>query len=112
LLAVAVTETWLNKLNEDIFPMDGCSFISNCRQNKSVGGVGFYIGNNHKYNIRDDLCISNNIIECLFVEFPIPQKSSILLGVIYRPPNGEIKQFNHQLLNLLKIIDIGKYMLS
>jgi len=67
---VAVTETWLNQLNEDIFPMDGYNFISNCRQNKSHRGFGFYIDNKHKCNIRDDLFICNNIIECLFVEIP------------------------------------------
>ena len=112
LLAVPLSETWLKKSNEDIFQIYGYNFVSNCRCLKSSGGVGIYIDSNYNYFIREDMSISNAVIECLFVEISISMHNKILLGVVYRPPNSSIKYFNDELLNLLHIIDTSKVLFS
>ena len=96
---LAITETWLNELNKDLFQIEGYNFISKCRESKHGGGVGLYIDSNYDYVVRDELCTSNKIIECLFVEVVRPSKSAV-----YRPPNAELKLFNAE-INLLTIID-------
>ena len=85
---LAITE--LNELNKELFQIEGYNFISKCRESKHGGGVGLYIDSNYDYVVRDDLCTSNKIIECLFVEVVRSGKSNILIGVVYRPPNGEL----------------------
>jgi len=42
ILAMAISESWMNKLNENIFQISGYNLVSNCR-NTTSGGVGIYI---------------------------------------------------------------------
>ena len=43
----------------------------------------------------------NDFVESLFVELIIPNGKNILVGVIYRPPNSNIANFNTYLYNLV-----------
>ena len=109
--ALCLTETWLNKINENIFPLDGYNFVSKCRLDKVGGGLGIYLCNHLDYSICEELTFINKSIECLFITVKRKFKSNMLLGVVYRPPNGEIKLFNNEILKLLNTIETGKYSL-
>jgi hypothetical protein len=64
---IAVSETWLNSNNQDIFQIDGFKFVSKSRMGlKTGGGVGLYISNDFNIVVRDDLSISDDIIESIF----------------------------------------------
>ena len=112
---VCITETWLNKTNESIFKLEGYNFVSQCRNSKKPGGVGYYIyyiDANLEIVKRTDLSLSTNSIECLIIEVKLNGKSNMLIGVVYRPPNGELKTFNDEISKLLKLIDCKNYKVS
>ena len=70
---VAVSETWLNRSNADLFNIPGYFFISNFREHKSDGGVGLYIKTGLKYKLTTDLLSSDNsLYESIFVEIVQP----------------------------------------
>ena len=58
-----------------------------CKINgRNGGGVCIYLRTNLNYRIRDDL--SNDELECLFVEMRKPRSTSLLVGTWYRPPSS------------------------
>ena len=111
LSAICLTETWLNKVNEDIFQLEGYNFVSKCRDKKG-GGVGIFLQHNLEFSVCNDLTYIDKSIECLFIEIVQKSQSNILLGVIYRPPNGDLKLFNTEILKLLNIIDNRKFSIT
>ena len=82
---IGLTETWLHKNNADIYKAPGYSHISLPREYSKGGGVSIWLLSWLSNKRRDDLCMSNNIIECLFVEAFIVKK--VLVDTIYRPPD-------------------------
>jgi len=105
---IAVTETWLTTENQDYFQLPNYSFVSKTRQSKLGGGIGLYIVNSFKYNIRENLCRMLPFIECLFVEILQPTGTNIIIGCVYRPPNTDLDLFNSEILTLLNILQKEK----
>src|ERR1043165_7269477 len=108
LSVIAETETWLTDDTKDAFFLPGYSFVSKCRSGKIGGGVGMFIRSEICYLIRDDLCYSNDLIECMFAEMKSHGNSSIIIGCVYRPPstnNDSIDSFNSVFYEILQIID-------
>ena len=63
--------------------------------------------------MRDDLCLQNAILETLFIEIDKDQllkKKNTIIGVIYRPPDTDIKEFNDHILRCLTQIKAEKKM--
>ena len=50
----------------------------------NAGGVGFYISNNYKYTVRDDLSKSSKEFESLWIEIHNDSQQNILCAVNYR----------------------------
>ena len=96
---IAVTETWLNPdTSESIFIPD-YSFNSVCRCSGRGGGVGLFI----HYSIQfSSLTVPLDVttFEHLFVKLRI-HHNSIIIGVIYRPPNTNLQKFNEEFRLLL-----------
>ena len=78
------------------------------------GGVGFYIRDNLKYIIRQDISIFiDKIIETLFIKINLSNGKNIIVGSIYRPNsatanvsnNEQLSIFNDNLMNILTIIN-------
>ena len=91
----------------------GYSHISLPREYSKGGGVSILLHSRLSYKRSDDLCMSNNIIECLFVEAFIVKK--VLIGIIYRPPDTPISTFNDHLKNVIdsiKCSNIPCYLLG
>ena len=103
---IAVTETWLTAANERLYDIDGYYFVSQARPNIG-GGVGLYIRKNLVYNIIDELCRNNPIIECIFVELPQKGKRKLIIGSLYRPPGSDLTMFISALRDILNVIDRG-----
>ena len=53
----------------------------------------------YSYKRKTELCQSNDIIECLFIETKIIRK--VIIGVIYRPPATSIRLFNDHVKTLM-----------
>ena len=119
---LTVSETWLHACIEDrLTTIKNYSLIRHDRQIittrgtvKKGGGVGIY----YKQTLEVDpdkfrhLNISNKTIEIQWVIVSRPHTRKILIGNVYRPPDGNITEAFDRLDELLdQITDLNKYEL-
>ena len=98
-----ITETWLTDSNSDLYNINGFNFVETHRTGRSEGGVGIFLRNNILYLIRYDLTL-NEFSESIFIKINIDlfnKNPNIIIGVIYRPSNTDIKLFNDDINELL-----------
>ena len=99
---IGLTETWLNDTNDDIFELDNYDFVNANRTSRNGGGVGIYITKDMNFKLRRDLNINDeNIMASTFVEIITPNKTNIVIGVIYRPPNSKFDLFENEINQIL-----------
>ena len=105
LTAFAISETWLNNTQSDVYNIPGYNFVSQPRSAKIGGGVGIYVDSRLDFKTRSDISRLSSHIECLFIEIKQLHKVNILIGCIYRPPGSDVSMFNSDMLSILKSID-------
>ena len=66
--------------------------------------MGIYISNQMKYKLRTDLNYEN-LIESVFIEIITAAGKIIIIGVIYRPPNNKLDEFENNINQILSKID-------
>ena len=71
---------------EELFNIDGYTFVSKPRSTGQGGGVGIYIADSVNWIRRYDL--EKSEIECIWIELSPHKAKSILLCTIYRPPDS------------------------
>ena len=99
---IGISETWLKDTSpSSLFSIEGYRLILNNRLNKRGGGVAFYITENLNYVLLDDFNLMSEVIESIFIEIKVPNRRSIIIGEIYRPPNSSMPEFTEILQNLL-----------
>ena len=82
------------------------SFITTNRGERKGGGVGMFISDDINFKLRSDLNINEEgIIESLFIEIITATCKNIIVGTIYRPPNGKFDIFENNLSKILTKID-------
>ena len=70
-------------------------------ENKKKGsGVAMYIRDGIPYVRIDELSTVNKDIEILFAKLPL-KETSIFVGVLNRPPNGDVHNFKDQFLDII-----------
>jgi len=101
---IGISETWA-KTDDDNFPIPGYTFIHKARKAKIGGGVGFYIQDKieQNYKLRPDLSI-DEISDSLFLQIMNAKNKSVIIGVIYKPPDTDVLKFNENIDSILKII--------
>lgn len=99
---IILTETWINASNVSLSYIPGYSSVHSYREVMKGGGVSIFVKDGLKYDIIQELNISNNTIECVAVSIIYPNSTNKLniLG-IYRPPKGNIKDFSNLLQDLI-----------
>ena len=99
---IALCETNINLDHKNLYPLEGYESHYQTKINgKSKGsGLGLYIREEFIFEELPSLCITTANIEALFVKIT-NTKEEITMGVVYRPPNGSLKQF---LLEIEKIL--------
>jgi len=111
---IGLSETWLSEIAADSFKVQGYNSESIFRSNKTGGGVSFLIKDTIQYNVRHDLVRNNEVLESLFIELPncyynTNTQSSVIIAVLYRPPNSNMQNFIDQFTVILSTIkDEGK----
>lgn len=102
---IGLSETWdstYNKLNE--YTINGYHPFESKSGTSQNSGVGFFIKDNIDYTRRNDLSFSTSgkkcNFECLFLEIKL-QSEHILAGVVYRHPNGCVKEFTQTFENMI-----------
>ena len=97
---VLMVETWLKSENEHRINIPGYTYYRELRQSHKGGGVGFLVSNRLLFKKLFDLHTLNEDVENSFIE--IKGKSrSIVMGVLYRPPNKNEKVFLNYYSNLI-----------
>ena len=83
---LGVTETHLNNnISDEELLISGYRVECKDRENGPCGGTAVYFRDDIQWQRRNDLEV--NRIECLWIELLIKRSRSILLGIIYRPPD-------------------------
>ena len=105
---IGITETWLTDSNSDLYNINGFNFVETHRTGRSGGGVGIFLRNNILYQIRSDLTLNNEFSESMFIEIDkdlFNKNRNIIIGVINRPLNTDLKLFNDDINELLDTLE-------
>ena len=95
-----MSETWLSDFNADLYNINRYNLIENHRKNRTGGGVGIFLKSIIANQIRQDLCSITDTYESVFIEIDkdvFHKPRNIVVGVIYRPPDTDLIQFNDAL---------------
>ena len=111
LTAIAVSETWLTPDVENMYNLNGYKLFCNSRLTKIGGGVALYVNSNLSSNIINDMSITSDNIETIFIQTEY-QNKKIVMGCIYRPPNTDINNFNKSLSDILNKLNRKKQPLT
>lgn len=101
---VALTETWLVNSNKDLYPLTGYNSLHAVRNDRRGGGVALFARQDLMLKHRPDLDTFTPDLESVFAEITLPNSSNFVVGVLYRPPNGNHEYFLGALQNTLNII--------
>ena len=85
---IAITETWLNAENADLYNLVGYDYVHKYRSGTKGGGVSMLVKKSFNFTHRNDISIFNNDIETVFIEIDktlIGEKNIFVIGSIYRP---------------------------
>ena len=96
---IGFSETWFTNNISPLINIDNYTLVDKHREGKRGGGVCMFVHNKISYKMRDDISVFDNIMESVFIEISISNRS-ILIGVLYRPPNGSISDFNNSINNI------------
>ena len=98
---MAITETWLQDSPLGV-NIDGYNFVYKNHPVRSGGGVGLYISDNLDCRIRTDIFADENeVTESLFIGIIRPHERNVIVGIIYRSPNQNVKNFVTRMNNVL-----------
>ena len=110
--AIAVSETWLNSTNCDLFQLNNYNFFSSTRNlDRRGGGVGVYINREFSVTLCTDLKSNDTCLECVFLTVDVKlihNPIKILVGCLYRPPNSDLQSVLTVMESLLNVIE-AKY---
>ena len=104
---IGLSETWLNESNNHCYSINGYNHVSQCRNNRVGGGVSLYIKDRLSYQFRSEFSRNESYIECIFVEIPKSETGltkNMVVGMIYRPPNQDVNNFNESLTAILQTV--------
>ena len=107
---IALTETHIcnetyNNTN-GLYNIPGYTFEKKNRRKGKGGGVGVYISDRLNWVRRKDL--ENDETECLFIEVKLKNSKNVIVGCLYRPPDGSLylnKNFNDIFQDVLSAVN-------
>ena len=92
---VSIIETNTLASNDKLYKLDGYNslYMDKLCNKKKGSWVAIYFQENITTERIDELSFINKDIEILFVKLSL-NKNNIFVGIIYRPPNGDVKKFH------------------
>lgn len=103
---IGCSETWLNGHTYlDIYNLNGYSLYYKNRLGKIGGGVCLYVNSQYSVKERTDIKLDDGYSDSLFLELKNINAKSIIIGVIYRPPDSDYATFRDQLDGVLFCIN-------
>ena len=98
---IGLSETWLSPFSFDTYGINGYRHVGLTRFLGTGGGVFLCIAEKFTYTHLFELDIVNDYIECVFAKIHLNGQTSIT-GVVYRPPNNNIVDFNNTMHSILE----------
>ena len=102
---IAVTETWLRDPSQDVY-FSSYNSCHSVRNERIGGGTAIYMKNHLCTNELTQFNVNSPDLECVFAEIK-DGDGRVVVGCVYRPPNGSIAVFLHELCTMLSRIDPG-----
>ena len=94
------SETWLTE-HSTLPHLPGYTPLCKNRTHKCGGGVSLFIRDALPYTQRNDIILSNEVCDSLFVEINNDVGKNVIVGIIYKPPNINPDVFTEALENIL-----------
>ena len=115
-----LSETWLSDcMDNTLLEIPGFNFLRLDRAwsnhgrivPKKGGGVGVYIRNTLNYSLSNlyNYNKSCNDIEILWLELRFPHCKNMLLGSVYRPPDGNVTEFCDTLATMVNDLSLQSH---
>ena len=102
---IGVSETWLSNSVFNLISMPNYKFISCCHEQRQGGGIGIYVNEKLDFKERSDIGINDDdICQSRFIELNVTDKI-IIIGILYRPPNGNLHKFMEYLNKEVDLLD-------
>ncbi len=105
---IAISETKI-RLSDNVtnqYNLDNFDYTFEHNDTPShFGGVGLYIKNNIEYNLRNDIVFNVSRCETLWIEVKDSVGKSSIVGVIYRHPGHNIRDFHNELMRNIDVIN-------
>ena len=95
---IMISETWLRKEKEHLYPLDGYNQFAISRSSRA-GGLMINIDKNIDASLVPSLTNITDACESLYVEFTL-NRVKYHAGLIYRPPNKSIVNFVASIANI------------
>ena len=95
---IAITETWETPINSDLINLPGYNKCSKCRTYNNKGGVALFVRDSIDFSI---VKYETKTFESVIIEIKTHSKDTTIVGTIYRPPGGNLVDFNEEYESLL-----------
>ena len=73
----------------------------NNRQDRRGGGVALYVPTQLNYRVLNKVNVMNDLMESVFVGLFFPGRRNVIVGVVYRPPQGNVNLFINEMQTVL-----------
>ena len=97
---IGLSETWLNSSTIDTYGIDGYSHAGLFRESGKGGGVSLFVCDKMIYHEMSELTMMIDYIECVFIKINYLDYK-LIVGVVYRPPNSNMVDFNDSMHDIL-----------
>ena len=98
--AICLSETWCESQDESQnsnYILSGYNFFYQYKQYRRGGGVCLFVKESFFSKTRQDLSTNCDAIESLCLEISNEKSKNIILNLTYKPPNGDVKEFEKHL---------------
>ena len=100
---IGFSETWLNSSTIDTYGINGYSHVGLVRESGKGGGVSLFVCDKMVYYEMSELTVMCDYIECVFIKINY-RDFKLIVGVVYRPPNSNMVDFNDAMHDILEKI--------
>lgn len=99
---LGLAETNIDQSHKDLYQLQNYKsfYQSKSNEKKKGTGVAIYVHDSFNATLIGEYCIVNENIESLFITITNTHEP-IIVGCIYRPPNGDLSSFIQQLSNIV-----------
>ena len=102
---IGIIETNIDSCHKDLYciPNYTSEYNDKFTGKRKGSGIGLYVNNKFVFNRDKTLCRCSKNIECLFITITNVD-SPVTLGIVYRPPSGQLKEFLKEWEGILSML--------